>query len=303
MGSGNYENPKELLFAFFQEFFGSIFMFILFFPVGAILGDTLDGWIFHFLAVIVFDISTAGACANPAMCTALFFAGKLPFIGTIIRVIAELLAGIVGFSFLHAVMPTKFISRIAGPELDSGVSIYYGVFIEGFITFLFALTVLLASSFVTDPEISRPLFAAVLRILIVFGGPLTGANMNSMIGFSWAWYTNRLYSQEYHMVYSLAPIIGSFFAAGAYFLVVSVVPSKIVNGDDDVRQKVNLNIDDILEKRTPTKKVSSKTKKEISNSSKKTPKSTPKKVSDGDSSRPKTRSQTVGPELRKRIKK
>jgi glycerol uptake facilitator-like aquaporin len=303
MGSGNYESPKELLFAFCQEFFGSIFMFILFFPVGAILGDTLDGWVFHFLAVIVFDISTAGACANPAMCTALFFAGKLPFIGTIIRVIAELLAGIIGFSFLHAVMPTRFIARIGGPELDSGVSIFYGVLIEGLITFLFALTVLLASSFVTDPEISRPLFAAVLRILIVFGGPLTGANMNSMIGFSWAWYTNRLYSQEYQMVYSLAPIIGSLFAAGAYFLILNILPSKIEIFDNDAIQKSNVNNDEILEKRTPTKKVASKIKKESSDSSKKTPKSTSKMASNGDSLRPKTRSQTVGPELRKRIKK
>lgn len=302
MGSGNYENPKELLFAFCQEFFGSIFMFILFFPVGAILGDTLDGWIFHFLAVIVFDISTAGACANPAMCTALFFAGKLPFIGTIIRVIAELLAGIVGFSFLHAVMPTRLLSRIGGPELDSGISIYYGVFIEGLITFLFALTVLLASSFVTDPEISRPLFAAVLRILIVFGGPLTGANMNSMIGFSWAWYTNRLYSQEYQLVYSLAPIIGSLFAAGAYFLIVNILPSKVEIADHDVSQKSSKNNDEILEKKTPTKKVVSKIKKEGSESSKKTPKSVSKIATNGESLRPKTRSQTVGPELRKRKK-
>lgn len=277
-------------------------MFILFFPVGAILGDTLDGWIFHFLAVIVFDISTAGACANPAMCTALFFAGKLPFIGTIIRVIAELLAGIVGFSFLHAVMPTRFLSRIGGPELDSGISIYYGVFIEGLITFLFALTVLLASSFVTDPEISRPLFAAVLRILIVFGGPLTGANMNSMIGFSWAWYTNRLYSQEYQLVYSLAPIIGSLFAAGAYFLIVNILPSKVEIADNDVSQKSRKNNDEILEKKTPTKKVVSKIKKEGSESSKKTPKSVSKIATNGESLRPKTRSQTVGPELRKRKK-
>ena len=302
MGSGNYENPKELLFAFCQEFFGSIFMFILFFPVGAILGDTLDGWIFHFLAVIVFDISTAGACANPAMCTALFFAGKLPFIGTIIRVIAELLAGIVGFSFLHAVMPTRLLSRIGGPELDSGISIYYGVFIEGLITFLFALTVLLASSFVTDPEISRPLFAAVLRILIVFGGPLTGANMNSMIGFSWAWYTNRLYSQEYQLVYSLAPIIGSLFAAGAYFLIVNILPSKVEIADHKVSQRSSKNNDEILEKKTPTKKVVSKIKKEGSESSKKTPKSVSKIATNGESLRPKTRSQTVGPELRKRKK-
>jgi glycerol uptake facilitator-like aquaporin len=302
MGSGIYENPKELLFAFCQEFFGSIFMFILFFPVGAILGDTLDGWIFHFLAVIVFDISTAGACANPAMCTALFFAGKLPFIGTIIRVIAELLAGIVGFSFLHAVMPTRLLSRIGGPELDSGISIYYGVFIEGLITFLFALTVLLASSFVTDPEISRPLFAAVLRILIVFGGPLTGANMNSMIGFSWAWYTNRLYSQEYQLVYSLAPIIGSLFAAGAYFLIVNILPSKVEIADNDVSQKSRKNNDEILEKKTPTKKVVSKIKKEGNESSKKTPKSVSKISTNGESLRPKTRSQTVGPELRKRKK-
>lgn len=303
MGSVNYETAGQLLYAFCQEFFGSIFMFLLFFPVGAILGNTLDGWIFHFLAVILFDIATAGACANPAMCTALFFAGKLTFIGTIIRVIAELLAGIVGFTFLHAAMPTRLVPYIGGPELDSAVSIYYGVFIEGLITFLFALTVLLASSFVTDPEISRPIFAAVLRILIVFGGPVTGANMNSMVGFSWAWYTNRLYSQDYQMVYSLAPILGSLFAAGTYFVILGSLPSKTETIQSDISKKSHTANDATSEVTTPAKKGINKNKKDGADSSKKATKTPSKVINNVDPTRPKTRSQTAGPSLRKKSRK
>jgi hypothetical protein len=39
-------------------------MFLLFFPFGAIFGDTYDGWVFHFLAVIVFDILSIGEIIN-----------------------------------------------------------------------------------------------------------------------------------------------------------------------------------------------------------------------------------------------
>ena len=226
MGGEDEESFGQLFYAFFQELLGSLFMYLLFFPVGAMLGNTFEGWVFHFLAVICFDIITAGSCANPAICIALYFAGKLTMVGTAVRIAAELLVGIVGFTLLHAIVPLNLVSLTGGPELTAGVDIYYGAFMECSLTLLFALTVLLASSFVTDPEMSRPLFAGVLRMLIEIGGPTSGANMNSMVGFSWAWYTNRLYSIEYQTVYFVAPLIGGLLAAGVYNSTMTFVPPE-----------------------------------------------------------------------------
>ena len=226
MGDLDEDSPRRLLYAFFQELFGSLLLYLLFFPSGAVLGNSMEGWVFHFLAVIVFDILTDGACANPAICVAMFFAGKQTFIGMVVRVAAELFAGIIGFPVTYALIPSYLKELTGGPELSAGVDIYHGAITEGFITFLFALSVLLASTFIVDAQICRPLYAAILRVLIEFGGPITGANMNTMVGFSWAWYTKRAYSQEYHIVYSVAPLIGSVIAACAYRMLVFIIPTE-----------------------------------------------------------------------------
>ena len=256
---GGQDSPRQLLYAFFQEFFGSLLLYLLFFPTGAILGNSLEGWVFHFLAVIVFDILTDGACANPAICVALFLSGKQPFIVMVVRIAAELLVGTVGFPITYALIPTYLKELSGGPELSAGVDIYHGAVTEGFITFLFALSVLLASTFIVDVQICRPLYAAILRILIEFGGPTTGANMNTMIGFSWAWYTKRAYSQEYHAVYSVAPLIGSVIAAGAYHMLVYIIPTetKVI---DVPSKKQSRKVENDKAKQKPKKKAEKEVK-------------------------------------------
>mmetsp|Transcript_24910 Transcript_24910/g.23905 ORF Transcript_24910/g.23905 Transcript_24910/m.23905 type:complete len:280 (+) Transcript_24910:111-950(+) len=233
MGSDTDETFGKLLFTFCQEFFGSLFMYILFFPIGGILGNSLDGCIFHFLAVILFDILTFGACGNPAVCLALFLTGKMSVIGTFVRLLAEVLVSLIAFTMLYSVIPSHLIPVSGGPELASGIDVFHGSLIEGSIAFVFALTVLLASVYVVDPGLNRPLFAGVIRVLIVFGGSYTGANMNPMIGFSWAWYTNRVYSQEYQIVYSIAPLIGGVSAAVIYHFF-AMIYSDSVEADSGV---------------------------------------------------------------------
>ena len=301
MGPAVRETNRQLIFAFCQEFFGSLFLYILFYPTGAILGNSVEGWVFHFLAVIGFDILTAGACANPMICLALFFAGKLTFIGTAVRVCAEVLVAFTGFSILHSVVPERLIDLTGGPELAAGIDVYYGCIVEGLISFLFALTVLLASSFVTDPDFARPLFATVLRLLIEGSAPITGANMNSMIGFSWAFYTNRTFSQDYQMVYSVSPLIGGVIAAGAYYLVMTIIFPNYEDGilavtmaeEKEASKMVMKNEGDMLNIKgrleSPIKAPKTPTK------SKKTPTKT--------EARSVTRSQTKGPNLRKKSTK
>lgn len=261
------ESFGQLFFAFCQEFFGSLFMYLLFFPVGGMLGNTLDGWIFHFLAVIIFDVITFGACVNPAVCLSLFIAGKMSFVGTSVRLLAEILVSLIAFNLLHSVLPDNLIPLAGGPELAYGIDMFHGSLIEGSISFVFALTVLFASVFVVEPELSRPFFAAVIRILIIFGGNYTGANMNPMIGLSWAWYTNRLFSQEYQIVYTISPLLGGISAALIYHLVMifcSVKKSTITKSEILVSK---------LEKvanKLPKKEISQK-KKVVEKTAKKVP--------------------------------
>jgi glycerol uptake facilitator-like aquaporin len=144
--------------------------------------------------------------------------------GTMIRLFGEFMASLVGFSFLHGMIPISLIKLTRGPELGPGVDMLNGALVEGLISFAFALTVLLASDYLVEPELCRPLFAIVLRVLIQIAGPFTGANMNSMIGFSWALYTGRLYLTEYQVVYSIAPLIGGLVAALAYYAFIIISP-------------------------------------------------------------------------------
>lgn len=295
MGFAVPESAGDLIVAFIQEFFGSIFLYLLFFPFGAILGNTIEGWVFHFLAVIGFDILTAGACANPMVCIALYFSGKLTFNGTAVRVCAEVLVAFIGFSILHSIVPERMIDLTGGPELAAGVDVYYGCLIEGLISFLFALTVLLASSFVTDPEFARPLFATVLRLLIEVSAPITGANMNTMIGFSWAFYTNRAYSQEYQMVYTISPLIGGVAAAGAYCMIMTIFFPKYNDPDIPVSpEKMLLGV-------VKKSEVEMLKKDDLSHSPKKAPETPTKSRKESSEARSVTRSQTK--ELKSRKKK
>ena len=301
MGPAVRETNRQLIFAFCQEFFGSLFLYVLFFPLGAILGNSVEGWVFHFLAVIAFDILTAGACANPMICLALLSAGKLTFIGAAVRICAEILVAFTGFSILHSVVPERLIDLTGGPELAAGIDVYYGCIVEGLISFLFALTVLLASSFVTEPDFARPLFATVLRLLIEGSAPITGANMNSMIGFSWAFYTNRTYSLNYQMVYSVSPLIGGVIAAGAYYLVMTIIfpnyEDKILADTMAEEKKISKTI---MKDESDMLKIENRVK-----SPKKIP-TTPtksKKTPTKSEARSVTRSQTKGPNLRKKSTK
>ena len=300
MGSGTTESTRQLLVAFCQEFFGSLFMYLLFFPVGAILGNSIEGWIFHFLAVICFDIITCGACANPVICFALFLTGKLNFIGTIVRIVAELLVAMIGFPMLHSLVPARLIELTGGPELSPGIDVYYGSIVEGSTAFLFSFTVLLASSFVKDPDLSRPLFATMLRILIQIGGPITGANFNAMTGFSWAFYTKRVSSQDYNTVYCLAPMIGGGVAAGVYYIIMTYLfpqEKEASELSENVPKEVTKKAKKTKQNGVDTQKDE---KEDGTKKAPKTPTKSPKKVVESKSV---TRSQTTGPSLRKKSTK
>lgn len=216
------ENNKELLFAFQQELFGSLGMFVLFFPVCSYLGNSPLGWIYHFMGVMAFDVLTFGCSANPAVCLAMFLAGKFDLTSAVVRIVAELVAAFVAFPLLSIITPTWLMPNVLGPDLGAGVSIQKGFLVEAFLSYAFCFIVLVAVTWLDNPNLMRPLFATVLRVLLLIGGPLSGASFNPMIGTAWAWYKGRLFEGTYHYIYSLAPIIGAVVAAVAFSYISSI---------------------------------------------------------------------------------
>jgi hypothetical protein len=137
------------------------------------------------------------------------------------------------------------------------------------------------------------------KILIEIGGPTSGANINSMVGFSWGWCTNRLYSMEYQTVYFVAPLIGGLLAAGVYNSTTIFLPSK-QEFSAETSSESNASIVEIS--RPPPRKKSAK-KGNKGKSSVSSDKKSPKVPASIDNSKPKTRSQIANPQLRKRSKK
>ena len=210
------ESDEELLFAFQQEFAGSLLMFFMFFPMGTYLGETTLGWTYHFIGVFLFDVFTSGASANPAVCFALYLAGKLDAISMFVRIIAELFAAFLAFPLLSIFTPAWLMKSVGGPELGRGISSSGGFFTEMGLSYAFCFVVLVAVTWLNDPKYMRPLFATVLRLLMVIGGPLSGASFNPMIAIAWAWHSKKLFSGSYHYVYSMGPIVGGALAAIAF---------------------------------------------------------------------------------------
>ena len=221
------ETPRQLLFAFQQELLGSICMFVLFWPICSYLGNSVSSWLFHFVAVIAFDVITFGSSANPAVVLALFLVGKLNVTSAVVRVVAELVAAFVAFPLLKVITPAWLMPDVKGPDVREGVTANGAFLAELTMAYAFCFVVLVVSTWGTSPTVARPLFAGVLRLLMVSGNHLTGASFNPLVGVAWAFYTQRLFSGNYHFVYSLAPVLGGAAAAWAFTALVAWTGVKV----------------------------------------------------------------------------
>ena len=159
---------------------------------------------------------TSGASANPAVCLSLYLAGKINAISMFVRITAELFAAFLAFPMLSIFTPSWLMKSVGGPELGRGISSSWGFLTEMGLSYTFCFVVLVAITWLNDPKYMRPLFATVLRLLIVIGGPLSGASFNPMIAIAWAWHSKKLFSGSYHYVYSFAPLVGGALAAIAF---------------------------------------------------------------------------------------
>ena len=183
---------------------------------GTYLGETTIGWTYHFIGVFLFDMLTSGASANPAVCISLYLAGKFDAISMSVRIIAELFAAFLAFPLLTMFTPAWLMKSVGGPELGRGISSNGGFLTEMGLSYAFCFVVLVAITWLNDPKYMRPLFATVLRLLMVIGTPLSGASFNPMIAVAWAWHNKKLFSGSYHFVYSFGPIVGGVLAAIAF---------------------------------------------------------------------------------------
>ncbi|EKU22600.1 aquaporin sip1-2 [Nannochloropsis gaditana CCMP526] len=209
MGSQTVESPRQLVGAAIQEFFGALLMFLVLWPFVGVLGDTWTAWVAHFFFVMLCDIVSGGSQVNPSVSVAMFVHGAISFPGAIVRILAQLAAGVVAYPLLQKLSPSYV--GVGGPCLQDGVSTTTGALAEFTLTFALLTLIYLAITIIGAPG-QRPIIAAGIRCLIVAGTPYTGPAMNPMIAFGWAVQSDAYKTFDHYLVYWIAPTVGAVLA-------------------------------------------------------------------------------------------
>jgi aquaporin Z len=156
--------------------------------------------------------SISGGHFNPAVSVAFWLRQKLSPSLLVGYVLAQVAGALVAAMCLAGIFPDEVtLAALGTPQLAPKISALKGVVIEGTITFVLVLTILLATR--EDNEDRRFAGLAIggtLAALIVFAGPLTGAAANPARFLGPAAISGNLRET---FVYLVGPIIGGGVAA------------------------------------------------------------------------------------------
>ncbi|KAK9474552.1 aquaporin-2 [Dipodascopsis tothii] len=154
----------------------------------------------------------SGGAFNPCVSLALFLIGAISAVRCALLCVTQVIAGMCAAAVVSVLTPGPVLFSNA---LGNGVSRSRGLFIEMFLTAMLVITVLMLAA-----EKHRATYMAPLGIgFSIFIGHLvgvyyTGAGINPARSFGPA-IANRSFP-NYHWIYWLGPILGTFLAVGLY---------------------------------------------------------------------------------------
>ena len=261
------KRPEVLLKVFLKEFLASLALYHLFF-IGCtfiVHHNSIPNWvewIFHALGVIGLDNISSGATMNPAISGGAWISGSIDVWTFAVHLVAQIYASQFGFYSIKSIarlLSDDLAAAIQAPSFShlsestkvpyfgfevggNGQEVMHALIVEGALTFFLALIIFLSEKRIKSGLHRILAIALGLRVCIVFGGDITGANMNPMIAYSWLFYFSNgstgilgaYYQKEYIMVYCVAPMIAAGFAA---LLVSMLSGSKEVVAEEIVNVK------------------------------------------------------------------
>ena len=79
------EQKRTIVQIALQEFFASLFLFLMIFPIGSYLGNTNAGWAFNYFAMLLHGVIFGDACVNPSVAFGFWTMGKMSMIESYVR--------------------------------------------------------------------------------------------------------------------------------------------------------------------------------------------------------------------------
>jgi len=192
------------------------------------LGDVAL-WPMHAAFVFVFDYLTPGACANPAFTAGLYVFGKVDAWTAIAKFLGQFWASQICFSIM-AVLPfaSEMLARSASGSPSTVLPLHEACLAEAAFMALFAGCAYFISNRFSSAFTCSAIMAAVLRLIIQLGGPLTGACINPLAAICWLTHHLEGEMQAHHwefvLVYVLSPFAGASVAAAAVTAVNAAFP-------------------------------------------------------------------------------
>jgi len=95
------------------------------------------------------DVVSGGSQVNPSVSVAMFVHGAISFPGAIVRILAQLAAGVVAYPLLQKLSPTYV--GVGGPGLQDGISTTTGALAEFTLTFGLLTLIYLAITIIGAP--------------------------------------------------------------------------------------------------------------------------------------------------------
>lgn len=160
----------------------------------------------------------SGGHINPAVTIAMLVSKRIGVRDSAVYIISQLVGAVIGAGVL-LLIPSAFAanSMLGAPSLNSSVSVWQGIALEGVITFVLVTAVFGTAIDKRAPKIGGFGIGLALMLGILVVGPLTGAAANPARAFGPEFVIGN-FTNWY--VYWIGPILGAIIAALIYEYVI-----------------------------------------------------------------------------------
>ena len=163
------------------------------------------------MAMVYAVVNISGAHLNPAFTIAMWATRKIKANEAVGYVLSQLIGSAIAAAFLAWIFPLEKVLHLGAPALGINVTFFGAILIEGFLTFLLALTFF----GVSDKNHAGIALGALLTGAVLVGAPLTGAALNPARAFGPALVSGFW---KNHLVYWIGPVVGAVMAGWLHTL-------------------------------------------------------------------------------------
>ncbi len=173
------------------------------------------------LTAIVYAIGyKSGAHVNPAVTIAFLVTKRMKIRDGIFYIIFQVIGGVIAAAVVFAMFGSEISSSVTLPADDNVLRAFI---LEIVMTFTLVYVILTTAATKSNKieSLAGLAIGFTLGFNVIFGGSISGGSLNPARSFGPALITGDL---AFNWIYWIAPVIGSFIAAGIH---------KLLHGEDD----------------------------------------------------------------------